>query len=69
MAKQSDVEKAAGVWRSLQLAAKDLGGDEKTSAVKAIKNSLRTLGKAVDAANAHDKWAAEQASQKPQPGR
>lgn len=70
MVKKSNVEKAAATWRLLDSRArKMLDGDEKDRAIKARNNALRTLGKAVDAAESLDAWTAKQALQKQQPER
>lgn len=67
MAKKSNVENAAATWRLLDLAAKKLkdlpGWDD---ANKARNNALRTLGKAVDAANSHEAWAASRCGTEPE---
>lgn len=56
---RSAVEEAAKLWRMLDLKAKYLkkAGLPSGDAETARGNALRTLGKAQDAADAHEKWS------------
>jgi|GEM_PF-6145288 len=57
MTAKSDVEKSAFLWRSLTLKAKKMPeGDAKKAINKAASNALRTMGKAVDAAESREAW-------------
>lgn len=60
MTAKSDVEKSAFLWRSLVLKAKKMpDGDAKTAVNTAASNALRTMGKAVDAAESRAAWEAK----------
>ena len=64
MTAKSDVEKSAFLWRSLVLKAKDMPeGDAKEAIKTAARNALRTMGKAVDAANSRAAWEAKKAAE------
>lgn len=61
MTAKSDVEKSAFLWRSLILKMKNMpDGEQKEAAKTAASNALRTMGKAVDAANSRAAWDAKQ---------